>query len=277
MMVDSHVHFWDPDRLRYAWQDSVPALRRAFLPSDYQREAAVAPVEQIIFVEASCRPPDVLAEVEFVSRFIESEPRLTGLVAFANLANESERDRALEALAGFPKVKGIRHNLQRESAGFAVQREFIEGVRALGRHDLTFDICVLHAQLPDIIELVAEVSNVRFVLDHCGKPPIRDRIMEPWRTHIRRLAAFDHVSCKLSGLITEAAADWKPEDLVPYADHILNSFGHERVMFGSDWPVVTQTGSFSDWYSFTEHFVEGWSAEQMQRFYHDNAIRFYGL
>jgi L-fuconolactonase len=277
MIVDSHVHFWDPGVLRYAWQDNVPALRRPFLPADYQSAASVAPVEQIVFIEASSRPPDVLAEVQFVSEFLAIEPRITGLIAFANLAMRAKREAGLEALARFPRVKGIRHNLQREAPGFAVQPSFIEGVRSLERFNFTFDICVQHQQLPDVLELVARAPNVRFVLDHCGKPPIRDQVMEPWRTNITTLAHFDHVFCKLSGLITEAAVDWRPDDLVPYVSHIIDSFGHDRVMYGSDWPVVTQTGSYVDWYAFTERFTDGWRPDQKRRFYHDNALGFYGL
>ena len=139
-----------------------------------------------------------------------------------------------------------------------------------------------HDQLRDVVALVGRCPETRFVLDHCGKPAIRAgvRSFEPWRADVARLAAHENISCKLSGLLTEATSgggDWRWQDLMPYAASVVECFGMERVMYGSDWPVLTLAGRYCDWYEFTERVTAGWSAAERSRFYADNALRVYGL
>jgi L-fuconolactonase len=277
-IVDSHVHFWDPAELHYPWLEGLPSLERAFLPPEYRTATGGVPPAKIIFVECNCLPEEARTEVQFVERLVSGESCIAGIVAFADLADASERDRALEAVSSCPTVKGIRQNIQGQPAGFALQPAFVEGVRAVGRRGLSFDLCVTHDQLQEITDLVRRCSDTRFVLDHCGKPAIRDRRLEPWRADIARLAAQENVCCKLSGLFTEAEPErWREEDLIPYAAWVVESFGTERVLYGSDWPVLTLAGRYCDWYGFTERFTAGWTAAERRRFYGDNAIRVYGL
>jgi L-fuconolactonase len=283
VIVDAHVHFWDPAALHYPWLDAIPSLDRAFLPSAYRGAAGEIPIARMIFVEANCRVDEAAREVVWVERLAEAEPRIAGIVAFANVAQGlgaggSGLGRTLDVLARSPLVKGVRHNIQGQRAGFCVQRAFVDGVREVGRRGLTFDLCATHDQLSDVVQLVRACPDTRFVLDHCGKPAIRDQRTEPWRGHIAALAAQDNVSCKLSGLLTEAAPEgWSDDALVPYAAWVVESFGAERVMYGSDWPVVTLAGSYCDWYGFTERVTAGWSAAARGRFYEGNATRVYGL
>jgi L-fuconolactonase len=285
-IVDAHVHFWDPSVLHYPWLEGT-SLDRAFLPEDYaaavgERESG-APIAKLVFVECNCRPEEARREVEFVERLAreEGEPRepcVAGIVAFADVADAEQLDGTLDALSCSHQVKGIRHNIQGHPAGFSVQPAFVKGVRAVGRRGLTFDLCVTHDQLSEVRDLVRQCPDTRFVLDHCGKPAIRDRCPERWRADIARLAAHENVCCKLSGLLTEAApARWREEDLIPYAGWVVECFGSERVMYGSDWPVLTLAGSYRDWYRFTDRFTAAWTAEERSRFYADNAVRVYGL
>ena len=184
----------------------------------------------------------------------------------------------LDALSCSPLVKGIRQNIQGQPAGFSLGRGFVEGVREVGRRQLVFDLCVTHDQLDEVAGLVRECPDTRFVLDHCGKPAIRSRQLDPWRADIARLADHDNVYCKLSGLLTEAGpGQWCADDLLPYAEWIVRCFGTERVMYGSDWPVLTLAGTYGDWYRFTHGLTMGWSAAEQRRFYGDNAVRVYGL
>jgi L-fuconolactonase len=276
-IIDTHVHFWNPEELDYPWLRSVPALDRAFLPSDYAAATDGIAITQLVFVECNCRPEEAPDEVGWVERLAQVEPRIVGIVAYADVADSRTLAPRLAALAGSPRVKGVRQNIQGEPAGFCRRRLFVEGVRQVGRQGLTFDLCVTHDQLSEVIELVCDCPDTRFVLDHCGKPAIRDRCLEPWSRQVRRLASHENVCCKLSGLLTEAADGCCDEDLVPYAARVVECFGTERVMYGSDWPVLTLAGKYGDWYGFTERFASGWSASERRHFYADNAIRIYGL
>jgi L-fuconolactonase len=279
-VVDSHVHFWNPAELHYPWLDELPALQRALLPPEYRAAAGAVPVTRVVFVECNCRPEEAQREVRFVEHLAEGdgEPRISGIIAYADLTGATALDRALDALRCSPLVKGVRHNIQGHPAGFALEPAFVDGVREVGRRGLTFDLCVTHDQLGEVAELVERCPPTRFVLDHCAKPPIRTRQLEPWRACLARLAAHENVCCKLSGLLTEAErAGWREDDLIPYATAAVECFGIERVMYGSDWPVLTLAGSYADWYGFTDRFTTSWSTADRSRFYADNAVRVYGL
>jgi L-fuconolactonase len=278
VIVDAHVHFWDPAALHYPWLDEIPPLDRAFLPADYRGATGATPIGQIVFVEANCRPSETHREVALIARLAEEDPRIAGIVAYADLADMKGLRATLDALVRSPRVKGIRHNIQGQPAAFSVQRAFVDGVREVGRRGLSFDLCVTHDQLREVVQLVRQCPQTRFVLDHCGKPPIRAGTAARWREHVAALAAHDNVSCKLSGLLTEAAPEGRThENLVPYADWVMRCFGSERLMYGSDWPVLTLAGSYCDWYRFTQAFTATWSATERDRFYGGNAIRVYRL
>ncbi len=292
-VVDAHVHFWDPAVLHYPWLAGTP-LDRAFLPPDYAATAgagageAGAPITKLVFVECNCRPEEARREVEFAQRLAEAEregegegeggPHIAAIIAFADLTDPPGLDRALNALCCSPLVRGARHNIQGQPAGFALQPVFVDGVQEVGRRGLTFDLCATHDQLREVAALVERCPDTQFVLDHCGKPPIRARQLEPWRACLARLAACENVCCKLSGLLTEAEpAHWRGEDLIPYATAAVECFGVERMLYGGDWPVLTLAGSYGDWYRFTERFTAGWSAADRNSFYAGNAARVYGL
>ena len=277
-IVDSHVHFWDPTVLRYPWLDGLPALDRPFLPSDYATAAAGIPVEEMILVEANCLPDQAPREVDLFGTQWGQSPLISGIVAFVSLTNPTAVDEALDALLARPRVRGIRHNIQGEGRGFCTQPSFVDGVQKVGARNLTFDLCATHDQLTDVLQLVRACPDTRFVLDHCGKPAIRDHLVDPWRADIARLAECANVWCKLSGLVTEAShTAWREADLVPYASHVVERFGMERVMYGSDWPVLTLAGTYGDWFQFTERFTAKWSDGERRGFYRDNARRVYAL
>jgi len=276
-VVDAHVHFWDPRELTYPWLNEVAPLQRAFLPSAYREATAPARIDKVMFIECNSLPTQNLAEVALIERMRQQDGRISGIVAYVDLTDTRSRDRTLDLLSIHQLVKGIRHNIQGEPAGFALQRSFVEGVLAVAAAGFTFDLCVTHNQLAETIELVAQCPAVRFALDHCGKPSIRAALVEPWLTHMRALAAFGNVSCKISGLLSEASQPWRPEAVTPYVLRAVDAFGMDRVMFGSDWPVVTLAGRFLDWYDLTWRIAASWTAHEQRRFYHDNAVSFYGL
>lgn len=277
-IVDAHVHFWDPSVLDYPWLDGLPPLDRPFLPAAYASAVSGIPVDAMILVEANCLPQQALAEAAFFEQLATADSRVAGIVAYASLTESNELDRTLDALTARPTVRGIRHNIQGEPSGFCTQPSFVEGVRKVASSGLTFDLCATHDQLREVLELVRLCPDTRFVLDHCGKPAIRDRLLDPWRADIADLAECANVWCKLSGLVTEASlTEWREADFVPYASHVVERFGTERVMYGSDWPVLTLAAGYAAWFGFTEWFTRGWSDDERRGFYRDNAHRVYAL
>jgi L-fuconolactonase len=277
-VVDAHVHFWNPRALSYPWLTAFKRLMRPFLPEDYAAATEHAGIERIVFVECNCEPTQNLREVELVERLAEAEDRIAAMVAYADLTSSTTLDRSLDELQRLPRVRGIRHNIQGEPPGFCLQSAFLDGVREIGRRGLTFDLCATHDQLPDVVELARRCPDTRLVLDHCGKPAIRDELLDPWRSCIDQLAECENVWCKLSGLLTEAdPTAWQHVDLMPYAEHVVDRFGIGRTMYGSDWPVLTLAGSYGDWLDFTRRLTAAWSATERQLFYGDNAASFYSL
>lgn len=277
LVIDAHVHFWDPAALRYPWLESVPALERAFLPPDYFLDGAAAP-DAVVFVEGNCTPAESAAEVRFVRRLANVEPRIAGIVAFVDLLDERTRTVALQRVAATREVVGVRHNIQGHPPGFCVRAAFVRGVEEVGQCDLPFDLCATADQLQDVEDLVSQCPGTEFVLDHCGKPSIRDEAFAPWSEDLARLAMHPNVSCKLSGLLTEAHADQRDEmTLLPYARHAYSCFGASRLLFGSDWPVLTIAGNTAQWRTFTDRFTAAWTPDHRHLFYAGNAIRIYGL
>lgn len=276
-VIDSHIHLWDPARLNYPWLESLPRIRRAFGLAELAEATPGVPLQGLIFVECNAEPRQALDEVRAVAELAREEPRLLGSVAYADLTNTAELPRLLDAFRELGTVRGVRHNIQGNPPGFCISREFVAGVAEAGRRGFTFDLCATHDQLEEVVELAQRVPGTRLVLDHCGKPDIAGARLDPWRGHIRELAALPHVSCKISGLLTEAGVDWTEEKLLPYVDHVVEQFGVDRVMYGGDWPVLTLAGTYLEWYRFTRRFTAEWTPEERAAFYRENALRFYGI
>lgn len=276
-IVDSHVHLWDPARLGYPWLAGVPALNRSFLTRDYAQASVTQRVEKMIFVEGGCEPAQSTAEVDWVSSLAKTEPRLKGMVAQVPVENGTAVRDDLEKLAERPLIKGVRRNLQGEpDPEFCLRPEFVTGLRLLADFDFSFDLCVRAEQLTGVIELVRQIPEVSFVLDHFGKPAVRNRQLAPWVADIKALAALPNVVCKISGLTTEADwNNWRPDDLKIYFDHVLESFGYDRVLFGSDWPVMTLATSYHGWIETVQSLLTDASDRDRTKLFQTNAERIY--
>jgi L-fuconolactonase len=277
LLIDAHVHFWDPAVLDYPWLDEVPALRRPRLPRDYDA-LGNGSVDRVVFVEANCAPGESDTEVAFVERLAAEDPRIVATIAYVDLLDARHRDAALDRLAASSRVAGVRQNIQGLPGAVCRDDAFVRGVQIAGGMGLTFDLCARASQLADVAALVRRCPDTRFVLDHCGKPEIDADAFAPWAASIARLAEHENVCCKLSGLFTEARPDQRSHDVLrPYADQVLTSFGTGRVMYGSDWPVVDVAGGATAWRTFTDDVTSQWSAAERHEFYAGSAIRFYGL
>jgi L-fuconolactonase len=275
-VIDAHVHFWDRERLRYPWLDDVAGLQRSFIPADYAAATSGIPIESIVAVEANCEPRDSAREIEFLAS-LDASPRVGAIVAYVDFTEPRTVRTSLAQLAELPKVRGVRQNIQGHPPGFCKADAFVDGVRKAGANGLTFDICITHDQCREATELVARCPDTTFILDHCGKPAIRDALREPWESDIERLAQHPNVWCKLSGLLTEASSTWSEDQLCPYAARVVACFGVDRLLYGSDWPVVTLAGTYRDWFEFTQAFTGNWTASDRDAFYRGNAGRVYRL
>jgi L-fuconolactonase len=233
----------------------------------------------IVFVEAGADGGHARAEVEWVSGLATHEPRLAAIVAQVAVDRGAETEAALSALAGHPRVRGVRHNFQDQpELDFCLRPAFVEGVRRVGEHGWTFDLCVRSRQLPACVELVRACPGTSFVLDHAGKPDIRGGALDPWRAHIAALARLPNVTCKLSGLVTEAdPGTWTPAALRPYVDHLLGCLGADRLLFGSDWPVVKLGASYRRWLEVALELLDARPAGERAAVLRDNAARVYRL
>ena len=278
-IVDSHVHFWDPARLPLPWLEGLPELNRRFLPEDFAAAAGDLEVAAMVFLECDVAPGRHREELAFVAGLAAEEPRIAAFVPHAPLERGAAVEAELAALAADPRVRGVRRLLQQErDPAFCLRPAFLEGVRLLPRFDLHFEITVYHHQMESVVRLVEACPEVRFVLDHGGKPGIAAGLFEPWASHVRRLAGLPNIVCKLSGLVTEADHHrWREEEIRPYIDHLLTCFGADRVMFGGDWPVVTLAASYRRWVEIVDRALAGADAGDRRRIWQDNARRVYRL
>ncbi len=278
-IVDTHLHVWDPQLLRYSWLDDVPLLNKAYLLEDYDRACGPINVGKMVFLQAEVDFDLFLEEAEWVNSLADQDSRLGGIVPWAPLENGDAVGPVLEKLAAKPRIKGIRRIIQFEpDMEFCLQPSFIEGVQLLPRYDLSFDICIAHFQMANTIKMVAQCPNVQFILDHIGKPNIKNNLMDPWRAEIKTLSEFPNVWCKISGLVTEADHQhWTREQLKPYIDHVIECFGFDRVMYGDDWPVAYQATEYPRWVETLLWAVEGCAEGELKKLFHDNADAFYRL
>jgi len=278
-IVDSHVHLCDPRKFGYAWTRSAPSLAREVLPRDLTAIARPVDIEQFVFVEVDVDFPQHLDEAAWVAEQARTDPRLTGMVASLPLERGQAIEPELDQLREHRILRAIRRLIQNQpDPDFCVQPDFIAGLKLLAPHDIAFDICILHHQMPSAIEMVRQCPNVRFVLDHIGKPGIKAGIIDPWRRHLSELAALPNVHCKISGVATEADhQNWTPADLAPYVEHVLAAFGEDRVLFGGDWPVATLASEYGRWVDTLDALTAHLTETARRKLWAENARRFYRL
>ncbi len=283
-IVDSHLHFWDPSVLNYPWLEGAPRLNRAYLPTDL--DTGGVGVGRIVFVEGDCSPRQSIAEVDWVSGMADVVPRLGGIVAFAPVESSVRLRTHLGSLRQRPLVKGVRRLFQQESPSFITDQATVAGGRAVAESGLTFDACVRHDQLPALTAFARFLPELPIVLDHMGKPPISSGELSPWRANLKRLGALPNVFLKLSGAAPEADPDRDlRSQVMPFLATALETFGAERCMFGSDWPVSRAArssdnggDSYGEWADIVLHqALEGATEAELAAVAHDTATKFYQL
>ncbi len=253
MRVDAHHHLWQYDAAEFGWiDDRMASLRRDFLLPELEREMAAANVHAAIAVQAR----QTLEETRFLLDIAEHSSHVLGVPGWAPIA-DPEFPATLEALAARPQLKGLRHMVQAEPEGFLEAPAFNRGIRSMRDSGLLYQLLVYARQLPEAVRFVDRHPGQVFVLDHIGKPAIAAEGLSSRRRELRDLASRPHVFCKLSGMVTEASwSEWTAETLWPYAETVLEAFGADRVMVGTDWPVLTLACSYRRWWET----VSGWLA-----------------
>jgi len=277
-IVDTHQHLWDPSLFRYSWLQSVPSLNRPFRMPDYLEATQGQNVVKSVHLEADVDKEFMLDETRHLLALADRPDNpLAGIVACARPEYEDFRTH-VDKIAGHPKVKGIRRVLHTQPDEVGQTRTFARNIASLKDYGLSFDLCVLARQLPIAIQLASLCPQVTFILDHCGVPQVKERILDPWRSHMGEIAKLPNVYCKISGLVAYAdPKGWTEGDLRPYVEHVISCFGWDRVLFGSDWPVCTLSASYKQWLDALLSMTRNADLADQRKLFHDNAIRVYRL
>jgi L-fuconolactonase len=275
MRLDSHQHFWKYNPAHQVWMtDAMAVLRRDYLPGELQPILEVIGFDGTIAVQAR----QMVEETEWLLKLADEHNFIKAVVGWVDLRSPKLREQ-LEGYSKHPKLVGVRHVVHDEPDDrFMLLPEFRRGLAQLGEFDLTYDLLLFPKHLPVAVKLVTEFPDQLFVLDHIAKPGIRECQVSPWKEDLKRLAEFPNVFCKLSGMVTEAKwKQWQPEDFRRYLDLVIESFGTDRVMIGSDWPVCTLSGDYASTMRIVIHYAQQFSAKVRDDILGGNCARFYHL
>jgi L-fuconolactonase len=274
MRVDAHHHLWHYDPLDYGWiDDSMRPLQRDFLPLDLAHEAAAAHVDATVAVQAR----QTLEETHWLLDLAEESPLIQGVVGWAPIASPAFPD-LLPDLLTKPRLKGLRHVVQAEPDGFLDAPAFNAGIATLTPTGLVYDILIFARQLEEATRFVDRHPHQSFVLDHIAKPDIKHDGFASWSKAIRELALRPNVTCKLSGMVTEADwATWTPAQLQPYFDTVLEAFTPARLMAGTDWPVLTVACTYTQWWATLDTRLAPLSATERAQIEGETAASIYNL
>ena len=274
MIIDSHQHFWKYDPVRDAWiDDNMEVIRKDFLPKDLKPILEKNGIGGCIAVQADQSEE----ETNFLLECTRQNPFVKGVVGWVDLTDEQVESR-LAHFAGNPMFKGVRHIVQAEKEDYLLRKDVQKGISKLAKHKLTFDILVFPHQLPAAIEMVAKFPEQQFILDHIAKPRISTPIDNQWKANIAALSEFEHVSCKISGMVTEAKnAVFSDDSFTPFLDHVFSAFGPNRLLFGSDWPVCLLAADYSKVLSIIMNYLEQHEEETREKILGKNAQLIYNL
>lgn len=275
MRIDSHQHFWKFDPVRDSWiDDTMSALRRDFLPEDLEPLLRENFIDGCVAIQADQSENETL----FLTNLASKHDFIKGVVGWVDLCANNIEER-LEYFSTLKSLKGFRHIVQAErEPDFILREDFCRGISKLKRFDFTYDILILPANLPYLPKFISQFPDQRFVIDHLAKPNIRKGEVKEWEYLLRKVAAFENVHCKLSGMVTEADLHyWKEADFKPYIDVVIESFGIDRIMFGSDWPVCLLGATYQQSCLILEQSTKHLTNAEKGKLWGQNAARFYRL
>ncbi|WP_171125526.1 MULTISPECIES: amidohydrolase [unclassified Ruegeria] len=274
MRIDAHQHFWALARGDYGWLTAeLGPIYRDFAPDDLLPLLKAAKIEGTVLVQAA----PTVAETEYILSLADQNAFIKGVVGWVDF-EAAEAPARIAELAAHPALVGLRPMIQDiDDPLWMLGDTLAPAFEAVQHHDLTFDALTLPQHLGPLRTLLEFLPNMRVVIDHGSKPLIKDAIISDWADNMAALAKETAAWCKLSGLVTEAAADWSVEDLRPYVDHLLNTFGPSRLIWGSDWPVCTLASSYERWLETTDVLLNQLSDSEREAILGGNAARAYNL
>ena len=275
MITDSHQHFWQVGRFDYPWMTSdLGVLYRDYLPDDLAPILRSKGVEKTVLVQAS----NSIAESRWLLNLADENSFIAGIVGWVDLMNP-EVDAQLDELSAHPKFKGVRHLVESEPQDdWLVQPAVLSGLRRLATSGLSYDLLVHTRHLKYVPQVAESCPELALVIDHLAKPPIAKNEIKEWSQALKPLASYPNIHCKMSGLVTEANwTSWQTNDLRPYVEFALESFGVDRLMFGSDYPVCLLAASYDRVLESFQEILKNLSAADRDKIFSKNAANFYRL
>jgi L-fuconolactonase len=272
--IDAHQHFWKFDPVRDSWIDeSMQKIQRDFLPEDLLPLLQENQFSGCVAVQAS-QSED---ETNFLVNLAAKNDFIKGVVGWVDLRGVTIEER-LSHFSSNKIIKGFRHVVQGEPDDFMLRKDFQNGISALKQFNFTYDILIFHRQLPAAIELANQFPDQPFVIDHIAKPDIKSGDILLWKKGIQEISKAENISCKISGMVTEADwKNWKTDDLKPYLDIVFENFSADKLMFGSDWPVLNVASNYTEVVKILEDYIAQLSVENQNKIWFQNAISFYKL
>ncbi|GHA18484.1 amidohydrolase [Devosia pacifica] len=272
-IIDTHLHLVYQDHFNYPWLDGAPAINRNWSVENYLEEARPLGIEAALHMEVDVAETDIVAESRFMTTV---HPAVIGAIAGCRPESPGFAEQ-LEALAAIKGVRGVRRVLHQAPDELSQSQQFRDNIRRLARHDLNFDLCVRADQLPLATAIVDHAPDVQFVLDHCGNPDIANNGFDAWAAGLDEIAGRANVTAKVSGIVVNAQSDWNTETLRPYVEYLIERFGWDRIVWGSDHPVCTLNANLTRWVEATRTIVSGASIDEQAKLFHRNAERVYRL
>ena len=273
-IIDTHQHFWKYDPFVYDWiTEDMSVIRKDFLPIDLAEVLKAEKIETCISVQAN----QTEAETEWLVKMADENDFIAGVVGWVDLRSNLIEER-LQYFKQYKKLKGFRHVLQGEEPSFMLLESFLHGISKLNEYGYTYDILIFPHHLEAALQLVKKFPDQRFIIDHIAKPSIKDGKIDEWKADMKTISKQQNVYCKLSGMVTEADwKNWSKENLTPYIDTVVNCFGTDRIMFGSDWPVCLVASSYEKWLNVIKEYFASYTMEEQEKVFSKNEIRCYKL
>lgn len=292
-LIDCHQHLWDVTKFKLHWLPTSGVLARSYVMDDYRAAIVGTGIERSVYMEVDVAPEQQTAEAEHLIEICTSGKAPTaGAVISGRPADETGFSKYIAQFKSKPQIKGVRQVLHAEStpAGYCLSPAYVNSVQLLGDLGLSFDLCLRPGDLADGAKLADKCPGTRLILDHCGNADPKawlsekrrgdlnpEHAVEPWKKDVAEIAKRPNTLCKISGIVARVTKDWTADDLAPVVNHCLDSFGPDRVIFGSDWPVCLLGAPLQDWTNALRQIVASRPAEEQKKLFSDNAIRYYRL
>jgi L-fuconolactonase len=274
MQVDTHVHFWKYNKKKDAWiTNDMKILQQDYLPQTIALTLKRNEIDGCVAVQADQSEVETL----FLMELSKTHDIIKGVVGWVDLQSENIGER-LQYFLQYPVIKGWRHIVQGEPTDFLSGKDFRRGIAALQAYGYTYDVLIYQHQLKPVLEFITHFPEQKFVIDHCGKPDIANKKIDEWKSLMQEIAKHPNAYCKLSGLFNEAKwKEWSAGEFYPYLDVVFEAFGTDRLMFGSDWPVMLLSGIYVQWKSLLEKYMENFEEEDREKVFGENAVEFYSI